>query len=147
MYFTVWLSPVSATIGQNFNLQVNVKNTGLFDDWYNVSMATPTPNILLIDEQTSNTYIGPLKGDSYLSSPEISFSYGTLTVLTDEPCVCISVNSTTKADFVGIYNMNSVGCSPNCVQIKSKMASLPDFGLLGIIQIFLFAAILILLKF
>jgi hypothetical protein len=147
MSFNVWLSPATATIGAEFSLQINVKNTGLFDDSYNVTASTPTLNILSINPQTAQTSVGPLKGDSYLNSPETGFSYVKLTVLTDEPCVCIAVNSTTKADVIGSYAMDSTGCQTNCVQIKSKLASLPDFGLMGIMQIILLAGIVALAKF
>jgi len=145
--FNVWLSPVTATIGREFDLQINVKNIGLFDDSYSVTVTTPTPNILYLNPQTVQTSIGPLKGDSYLNTPETGFSYAKLTVLADEPCVCITVNSTARADILGNYNIDSTGCQPKCVQIKSKLASLPDFGLLGIVQIILLAGILALVKF
>lgn len=145
--FNVWFSPVSAVVGKEFNLQINVKNTGLFDDSYRISVTTPNPNILLIDPLTAQTSVGPLKGDSYLNTPETGFSWAKITVLADSPCVCISVSSVAKSDVSGSYDIDSTSCQPNCVQIKSKMASLPDFGLFGIIQIILLAAILILVKF
>jgi hypothetical protein len=143
--FSVWLFGVTSTIGKEFSLQTNVKNTGLFDDRYNVTVSTPTPNILAI--QNPEAFVGPLKGDSYLNVPETGASYTRLTVLTDEPCVCITVNSTVKADIPGSYNMDSTGCPANCVKIKSKLASLPDFGFLGILQIILLAGILAYLNF
>jgi hypothetical protein len=147
--FNVWLSPATTTIGTPFSLQINVKNIGLFDDYYNVSVSTPNPNIISVDPLTANTTIGPLKGDSYLSVPETGFTFSNMRVLflTSNSCVCINVNSTTKPDILGIYNMNSVGCQPNCVQIKSSMASLPDFDWLGLIQIILLAAAIVYLKF
>lgn len=144
--FNVWLSPVSAVIGTEFSLKISVKNVGLFEDYYNASVSTPSPNILAIDNRTSNTYIGPLKGSSYLSTPETGFNYARLTVFTDEPCICITVNSTARSDVTGSYSIDNTGCQTNCVQIKSKLASLPDFGLLGIIQIILLAALLLYLN-
>jgi hypothetical protein len=150
--FNVWLSSATVVIGTPLDLQANVKNIGLFDDSYNVTVSTPTPNILWIDPQTAQTFVGPLKGDSYLSIPETGFSSAGLTVLTDDPCVCVTANSTARADVLGNYNMN-VDCSDpakpylKCIKIKSKLASLPDFGLLGIIQIILLAAAVALLKF
>lgn len=143
--FSVWLFSVTSTIGKEFSMQINVKNVGLFDDRYNITVSTPTPNILAI--QNPGAFVGPLKGDSYLNVPETGASFTRLTVLTDEPCVCITVNSTAKADVVGNYNMDSTSCSANCVKIQSKLASLPDFGFLGILQIILLAGILALLKF
>jgi hypothetical protein len=153
--FSIWLSPLTAVVGTPFDLQTNVKNNGLFDDSFNISVSAYPSNLISIDMSAANTTVGPLKGDSYLNVPETDFSLVKVKVqaVMDNSCICVNVYSTTRTGVLGNFNVDSTNCdqyndvNKKCVQVKSKISTLPDFGLLGIIQIILLAAAIVYLKF
>jgi hypothetical protein len=160
--YKFWTNPISISIGNPIDLPIFVQNLGLLPDTYNVTVAYSgqgtNPNIIKIENSQSQTKL--------LYTNEIDRTTSRLQL----------ISSTTGSITLGIYVLsnndakynpsstciNSATCSylgsdstcfsGRCVKykeiiVKTGMASMPDFGWFGLLQIILIASILVLLKF
>jgi hypothetical protein len=130
----------TVTVGRQFSMPISVKNVGVFTDSYNINTNTTfnTENLVDLDPKTTNVTVGPLTGNSFGNYPETFSSLAKILVKsTESPInIIITANSTT----------NNTVYRDRLVQIRAGMSSLPDFGLLGLMQIILLAAAILFLK-
>ena len=123
--FDAFVSPVATTIGKTFNLPVQVKNLGLLTDNYTVDVVPNRPDLVWVDPSTNSI--------TKVETNQTGVTYFRLIILTTSVPLQLSV--TVTSDISGI----SYTLPP--ILIKTGMSSLPDFGLLGIIQIIVISSI------
>jgi hypothetical protein len=137
--FILFLSQnFTVTVGQQFSMPINVKNVGIFTDSYNINVTGIPENLVDIANETANVTIGPLTGKSFGNFPETFSSIAKIFVKSTESSINIIVTANSTTDNA-IYRRQFL-------QIRAGVSSLPDFGLLGIIQIILLAAAILFLK-
>ncbi|HLC39284.1 MAG TPA: hypothetical protein VJJ76_00185 [archaeon] len=137
--FSLFISPnFTVTVGKEFSMQINVKNNGVFTDYYNLTVNPQPVNLVAIDPQTQVTSFGPLTGNSYGNFPETFASIAKMRVLSTVSAINIQViaNSST----------NGTVFREQVVQIRAGVSSLPDFGFFGLMQIIIVAAVVLFLK-
>lgn len=127
--FDAWVGePSAATVGKTINLPVYVKNNGLLEDNYSVSITSDSANVFI--ENPSFT-IGPVK----YGEVKNLFSKVTFLVAADSS-MTITVSSTISP---------SVSWS-KMLKIKSGIASLPDFDFFGVVQIMIMVFVLLIIS-
>jgi len=124
--FTTWVGePSAATVGKTINLPVYVKNEGLLNDSYSVSITTGSPNVLI---ETPSFTIGPVKyGEVKSLSSKITF------VVAADSNINIVVTSV-------VYPSASWS---KTLTIKSGLASMPEYDFFGMVQIMILVFILL----
>jgi len=136
IYFDVFLYDVAVSVGQSFDLRINVKNGGLFTDSYNIKATVPEiyQNILKVADESKLFTIGPVYGESYLHTPETKEAFvKMMTLTTDLASVCIDVTSVASP---------TTHAFSDCKQIKSSAVSMSDFDWFGVMQIILLSTVL-----
>lgn len=120
------------TVGTQTTLRVKVQNIGLLADNYTVNVTVPSAPYIYIRVPFSST--GYLQGDPY---DEIGFTSTSVVAQAaiGNPTMVILVNSTT---------FPQVGQRIE-IKLTTGLASLADFTIFGIIQIIIFAALILLL--
>jgi hypothetical protein len=121
----------SLTVGRPIPLRVNVQNTGLLTDNYTVNM-TSSSSYIFISHQLTST--GFLQG-----SPTYEYGYSVsdvtaLASIETQTKIYISVCSTIKP---------SICQTLPPITLTAGLASLPDFTILGIVQIVILAALIL----
>jgi hypothetical protein len=131
-------SSIGATVGQSFDLQITLINTGLFTDSFTVDVTSGSPVPLSIEP--SSFVIGPLKGMSYpyrggvtSTNVKVAVLASTVASIYLDIKVCSVTNNT-------ICNILPI-MQPTSVEIKTGVSSLPDFSWFGIIQIIALSAV------
>jgi hypothetical protein len=117
-----------ATIGTPTEIKVEIRNSGLLTDGYNVSFDT-----------NAGAYVYPSKVNTDTTYKNTSLAASSfLTILIAQNNVLrINVSSSTNSSILQQLT----------IPISSGSFALPDFHLLGLIQIMLLAVILLLIKF
>jgi hypothetical protein len=137
--FNASASLSSLTVGQQVPLKVTVQNNGLFVDNYTVNATSLQPYIFISGQKSSVQSTGTLKGNSTNEIGSVIFQVQPQATFGQGSAIDIWVNSTD----------NSTICSYPCpirIQFSAGLASLPDFTIFGIIQIFILAALVLLAK-
>jgi hypothetical protein len=141
--FSIWASNYSSIVGEEFNLLLYIKNSGLFPDSYSVTMFTDPTKIFI---GTKNFTTPELHGDSF--DPEIwqqtgpeTESYSIKLIVLNAnpdptPKICINVDSLQMLNYGGLTKQV-------CVEIKSQFKSVPELDLAQILLIMLLATIFI----
>lgn len=125
---------ISASVGRPFDLQINLKNAGLFNDTYRINFTQSSPIIYIENSLRSSE---TMKG-----SPDYDTGYVKSRIIasasTGNPAgILILVNSTEKPDISKeLY-----------VEIKAGYLSLPEYDWFGLLQIILIAAVIVAIKF
>ncbi|MEM7825082.1 MAG: hypothetical protein QXO27_03875, partial [Candidatus Aenigmatarchaeota archaeon] len=120
---------IMATIGTPTEIKVNIKNSGLLQDSYNVSFDLSIPGSAYVNPNKVTT--GSITKDNFEDA------YTTLTILFDQQNVLIiNVSSNTNSS---IFKSTSIS-------IKTGSFALPDFHLIGFVQIMLLAVVIFLIK-
>jgi hypothetical protein len=160
--YKFWTNPISISVGNPIDLPIYVQNLGLLPDTYNVTVAYSgqgaNPNIINIGNSASQierlyTYqIGRTTARLQL----ISATSGSITlgiyVMSNNDAI-YNPSSTCIESATCSYLRTDFTCfSGKCVKykeiiVKTGMASLPEFGWFGLLQIILIASILAFLKF
>jgi len=128
----------TVTVGHQFSMPINVKNVGVFTDSYSINTTSNTENLVDLDPKTANVTVGPLTGNSFGNYPETFSSVAKILVKSTESQINIFVNVTSV--------VNNTVYRDSLIRIRAGMSSLPDFGLLGLMQIILLAAAILFLK-
>jgi len=166
--YKFWTNPISISIGNPIDLPIYVQNLGMLPDTYNVTVAysgqTANPSRIAIGNSPSQTellytnQIGKTTARLQLiSATSSSITLGIYvmsnTDATNNTISTCTVGPTGDSICKSYLGNTSVTCfSGKCVKyteiiVGTGMASLPDFGWLGLLQIILFASFLVLLKF
>lgn len=127
--FDVWIGETSAaTVGKTISLPVYVKNNGLIEDSYSVTITSNSTSVYI--ENPSFT-IGPVKYGEVKSLPsKITF------IAAADSSINVTVTS-------ALYPPNTWS---KILKIKSGIASLPEYDFFGIIQIMALVFILLLIS-
>jgi hypothetical protein len=158
--YNFWSSPLSLTVNSQADMPIYVQNLGLLQDKYNVTVVLqgPNPNVISVDnspgqtEQLSIFQIGQTTAKLTLQSA----SGGSITlrvyVMSNNDANCNPVSACTiqsECSYLeGKFDCFSGKCAKYTeLVVRTGMASLPDFGWFGLLQIILIASILVLLKF
>lgn len=137
--FDVWTSPFTYTVGQTSNAPLYIKGQGILTDNYTLSIVP-----IVADEQ--QVAIGEYGQIVELKSGETQRIFIPITPLfSDENGITLNiiVNST-----IG----SQKGCTPSpCstvrdITIATGLASLPEFGLFGLLQMMLIAVVVLALS-
>jgi hypothetical protein len=142
--FSVWtLKNYSSLVGEEFNLPIYIKNSGLFSDSYNVTIWVPSwsSNIII---RTENFTTSEIHGDAFdphawqQTGPETRDYQIKMVVLdaSSNPQVCVDVSSQQMLTKGGMTK-------GVCMEIKSSSKSMPELGLIQILFIMLAATIFI----
>lgn len=160
--YNFWTSGSSATVGKPIDMPIYVQNLGLLPDSYNVTVVYSggglNPDVIRIDNAVSQT--------GELDNLEIGKTSARLTLLSSTPgSITLRVyvmsitdslynpTSTCTADLECSYLGSDYECMlGKCARytdviLRAGMASLPDFGWFGLLQIILIASVLVFLKF
>lgn len=123
--FGLFVTPVAITIGEPFSLPIQVKNLGLLTDNYTVEVTPLLPNVGVEQKYT------------YLKDVERGETVETrvrLAVLSLQPTPRIKVNVTSS---ISGFHISKI------IEFEGGVASLPEFGLIGILQIMIIAALVV----
>jgi len=128
----------TVTVGKEFSMYIIIKNNGVFNDSYIQTVNAFPSNLIAIDPRTQTATIGPLKGNSFGSTPETFTSIAKVVVLSTSSPIDLFVyaNSTTSNT---VYQMRTV-------EIRAGISSLPDFSWVGILQIIVLASAVLFFK-
>jgi hypothetical protein len=127
------LSSLSITVGNQIQLRVNVQNIGLFTDNYTVNITSPVSYIYISNPLTST---GLVQGNPFNQSAFTQTSLTALAAISTEKTLWAYINSTAYAKIGQVIP----------IVFKTGFASLADFTILGIIQIIILAALVLLLR-
>lgn len=127
------LSSLAITVGDQIQLRINVQNVGLFTDNYTVNVTTPASYIYFSNPISAT---GPIQGDPFDQSAFTQTSITALAAINQQTAIKISVNSTLNSKIGQIIP----------IVFQTGFASLPDFTIFGIIQIIIFAALVLFLS-
>ena len=129
--FDFWTGELStATVGETIKLPIYVKNLGVLEDNYTISVTSTSPSIYIQDQ---SLLISSLKTNEIKSV----FSRMTLTVGGSDTNVVVTATSATKPSY----------SQTKTLTIKSGLANLPDFDYLGIVQIMIISTAVFALAF
>jgi hypothetical protein len=144
--FSVWaLKNYSSLVGEEFNFPVNIKNSGLFSDSYNVTIWVPSSSNNQIIIRTENFTTSEIHGDAFdphawqQTGPETKDYQIKMVVLdaNSNPQVCVNVSSQQMLTQGGMTKKV-------CMEIKSNSKSMPELGLIQVLFIMLTSTIFIL---
>jgi hypothetical protein len=129
------LSSFSITVGSQIQLRINVQNIGLFSDNYTVEITSPASYVYISNPMIST---GLVSGNPFNHSAYTSTSIAALAAMNPKEQITLwaYINSTVKPL---IYQKIPIVFS-------TGFASLADFTILGIIQIIILAALILLLR-
>jgi hypothetical protein len=127
------LSSLSITVGDQVQLRINVQNIGLFTDNYTVNISSPASYVYVSNPIAST---GLVPGNPFNQSAFTSTSITALAATTDTIRLTAYVNSAYP----------QIEPFPIPIVLKTGFASLPDFTILGIMQIIILAALILFLK-
>lgn len=123
----------SLTVGRSVPLRVNIQNNGLMTDQYTVNF---TSTSLYIQFSNPNTQTDNLQGNPTNESGYVQTDVTALASMGTGTQINIQVNST----------VNPAIGQQISIQLTAGLASLPDFTFLGIMQILILAALILLAK-
>jgi hypothetical protein len=135
--FSIWASNYSSLVGEEFNLPIYIKNSGLFRDSYKVEI-TSTSGIYI---RTENFTTEELHGDVFdphawqQTGPEVK-SYPIRIIVLDASSdlrVCVKAESQQMLSQGGMSKQV-------CMGIKSQLKSMPELNLLNIFLLALIAS-------
>jgi|GEM_PF-3001057 len=144
--FSVWtLKNYSSLVGEEFNLPIYIKNSGLFSDSYNVTIWVPSSSSNNIIIRTENFTTSEIHGDAFdphawqQTGPETKDYQIKMVVLdaSSNPQVCVDVSSQQ------MLTQGRMTKEEVCMEIKSSYKSMPELGLIQILFIMLAATIFI----
>jgi len=117
---------MNAVVGESQNLQISVKNNGTLSDTYDISVVSTNPTLLDVSngEQTSQL----------LGTNDVQQLYSGLTLL--------ATGQTATANVVVSSSAQPSIQFSTPVSVKGTEKSLPEFGVLGLLQIIAAAALL-----
>lgn len=127
----IGVSSFSVTVGQSFVLPVTIRNIGLFTDSYTVNI---TPNNLVYIQTLSQTTT-TLAGVPLINSYSVPFNMRILAIPTNPSYIALTImaNSTTNPSYgKAVF-----------IQLKSGTSSLPEYGFVGVLQIFFFSSLIL----
>lgn len=129
------LSSLSMTVGSQIQLRINVQNIGLFTDNYTVNITSPASYVYVSNPLSAT---GVVIGDPFDQSAFTSTSIAALAAPNQNQQITLFalINSTTYPKIGQVIP----------IVLKTGFASLADFTILGIIQIIILAALILLLK-
>jgi hypothetical protein len=128
--FNVSAALGSLTVGREVSLRVNVQNNGLLTDNYTVNVTSPSSYL---------SFSAPLTSTGFLQgSPTNEYGYS-LTGVT----ALASLGTQTRIDIQVNSTVNQSIGQTITIQLTAGLASLPDFTILGIIQIIILAALIL----
>ncbi len=129
------LSSSLITVGSQIQLRISVRNIGLFLDNYTVNISSPASYVYVSNPLAST---GLVSGNPFNQSAFTSTSVAALAALDPNQQITMFafVNSTAKPPLGMVIP----------IVFKTGFASLPDFTILGIIQIIVLAALILLFK-
>jgi hypothetical protein len=139
--FSSWFSNYSSLVGEEFNLPVNVENSGLFSDTYRVQAWTNSPEKVYINPATQDFSI-QLHGDAFdphawtqtgQETKQVYIRVVLLDASDEHSNLCVNVSSSVEPT---IYHSN-------CVTLRAKFKSVPELDLAQILLIMLLATIFI----
>ncbi len=119
------ITKIVSTVGEQFELKVEIRNVGASPDKYNIAFTSAFPNIIDISNPTPTTAEVQSEGLASVST--------LIRPLTDGDNV-ITVNVAS--------NGNPLLYKEITIPLKSAKLSLPEFGLFGFLQIVAIAAVL-----
>jgi hypothetical protein len=137
--FSVWFSDYSSLVGEEFNFPVNIKNSGLFSDTYQIQAWSNKPEKVYINPETQSFSIS-LHGDAFdphawnQTGSETKQAYIKVALLdASEPQTYLCVNVTSSFGF----------SESNCATLKANYKSMPELSLIQFLLIILAATIFI----
>jgi hypothetical protein len=165
-YDITGLAPISATVGERMDLKISVTNNGFLSDNYTVYVVSSDPSSVLV-QSGGQSPIHTISG-GYYSNSETSYTYASLVSLLSKvnPVdVNVYVTSWTDSTFnqfssctadneCGYLGSDGVCFFPNppsmngmcakvaVLRVQNGIASLPDFGTLGVVEILSLASVL-----
>ena len=128
--FEVSMPPVmSLVVGEGQNLVITIKNNGTLSDTYKIEVISNNPEILIIENGEQSTQM--------LGTNDIQQVYvGVNALLSEITTASVEISSDTS------QNPNKIEFVPDDVfTVRGGVKSLPDFGIFGIVQIMLIAAV------
>jgi|YelNatPaOPRAMG01_1025707.scaffolds.fasta_scaffold32282_2 hypothetical protein len=138
--FSVWFSDYSSLVGEEFNFPVNIKNSGLFSDTYQIQAWSNKPEKVYINPETQSFSIS-LHGDAFdphawnQTGAETKQAYIKVALLdASESQTYLCVNVTSSFGFL----------ESNCATLKADFKSMPELGLIQVLFIMLTSTIFIL---
>lgn len=123
----------SLTVGQQATLTIGIQNIGLMTDNYTVNITSPFSYISISNPLSST---GILNGNPVNETARITSAITALASFGSPSRIDIYINST----------VNPAIGQEISIQLQAGLASLPDFTIFGIIQIFILAALILLAK-
>jgi len=160
--YRFWTNPISLSVGTPIDLPIYVQNLGRLPDTYNVTVAYSgqgtNPNRIAIGNSQSQTellytdHIGKTTARLQLISAISSSITLGIYVMSNNDATYNTISTCIDSSTCSYLGTGFTCFSGKCVKyteiiVGTGMASLPDFGWLGILQIILIASILVLLKF
>lgn len=118
-------SSMTTTVGESTTLQIDIKNSGSTTEYYRVRITSSIPNeIGITNSDITTKLLAPSQSVSVFSN-------------------IITLTENDNLLTVQIYRDNDLSHAVSTtVNVKSKKFSLPEFGLIGFIQIIALAGIL-----
>jgi len=153
--FDVSVTPAATvTVGKSVALIVSIKNNGIIASSYEVNASTIS-NLAIIEN-------GLIPETEIIEWNESTAAYPKITMLSSAETVTLFVKTKSKADpvvcssnadcaYIGVCGLEPPACSPGgkctkvcAVQISANNRSVPEFGVLGLVQVMLLAAFVVL---
>ena len=128
--FEVSMPPtMSLVVGEGQTLVITIKNNGTLSDTYKIEVISNDPEILIIENGEQSTQM--------LDTNDIQQVYvGVNALLSEITTASVEISSDTS------QNPNKIEFVPDDVfTVRGGVKSLPDFGIFGIVQIMLIAAV------
>lgn len=142
--FSFWFSDYSTLVGEEFNLPVNIKNSGLFTDTYNLTAWIMEGESLARINPATRSFLVELHGDAFdpnawnQTGPGIKQVYVKMMILDASSNLHACINVTSSID--------PSSSSQNCITLKAQFRSLPEFSLYQFFFM-IFTAIVFIFKF
>ncbi|MEM5879110.1 MAG: hypothetical protein QXU74_01280 [Candidatus Aenigmatarchaeota archaeon] len=139
--FSVWFSDYSTLVGEEFNFPVNIKNSGLFTDTYNLTAWIMEGEALARINPATKSFLVELHGDAF--DPHTWNRTGTEVKQVYVKMMILDASSNLHACINVISSINPSSSSQSCITLKAQFRSLPEVNLLQFLLTIITAAIFI----